>query len=157
MTLLIDFIDETETLSDEQTGLVQNILNFAAEKENIENESEVSVTFVTNERIQEINQEYRDKDQPTDVISFALEELGEDEVEIIGGNIPRVLGDIIISIDRAKEQAEEYNHSFSRELGFLALHGFLHLLGYDHIEEDDEKKMFQRQRDILDEYGLKRD
>ncbi|MGG1628810.1 rRNA maturation RNase YbeY [Rossellomorea sp. NRS-1567] len=157
MTLLIDFIDETETLSEEETSLVQNILNFAAKKEEVEDDSEVSVTFVTNERIQEINREYRQKDQPTDVISFALEELGEDEVEIIGGQIPRVLGDIIISIDRAKEQAEEYNHSFSRELGFLALHGFLHLLGYDHMEEMDEKKMFQRQKDILDEYGLKRD
>ncbi|MGM0842003.1 MAG: rRNA maturation RNase YbeY [Bacillota bacterium] len=157
MTLLIDFIDETETLSEEETSLVQNILNFAANKEEVEDDSEVSVTFVTNERIQEINREYRQKDQPTDVISFALEELGEDEVEIVGGQIPRVLGDIIISIDRAKEQAEEYNHSFSRELGFLALHGFLHLLGYDHVEEMDEKKMFQRQKDILDEYGLKRD
>ncbi|MHA7137258.1 rRNA maturation RNase YbeY [Rossellomorea arthrocnemi] len=156
MTLLIDFIDETETLSEEETSLVQNILNFAAKKEEVEDDSEVSVTFVTNERIQEINREYRQKDQPTDVISFALEELGEDEVEIVGGQIPRVLGDIIISIDRAKEQAEEYNHSFSRELGFLALHGFLHLLGYDHMEEMDEKKMFQRQKDILDEYGLKR-
>ncbi|BCB04866.1 rRNA maturation RNase YbeY [Bacillus sp. KH172YL63] len=157
MTLLIDFIDETEKLSDEHMELVQNILNFAAEKENIEAESEVSVTFVTNERIQEINREYREKDQPTDVISFALEELGEDEVEIIGEGIPRVLGDIIISTDRAEEQAEEYNHSFTRELGFLALHGFLHLLGYDHMEEEDEKEMFQRQKDILDEYGLKRD
>ncbi|WP_044339612.1 MULTISPECIES: rRNA maturation RNase YbeY [Rossellomorea] len=157
MTLLIDFIDETEKLSDEETNLVQNILNFAAIKEEVEDDSEVSVTFVTNERIQEINREYRHKDQPTDVISFALEELGEDEVEIVGGQIPRVLGDIIISIDRAKEQAEEYNHSFSRELGFLALHGFLHLLGYDHMEEIDEKEMFQRQKDILDEYGLKRD
>ncbi|MGM0752215.1 MAG: rRNA maturation RNase YbeY [Bacillota bacterium] len=157
MTLLIDFIDETEKLSDEETNLVQNILNFAAIKEEVEDDSEVSVTFVTNERIQEINREYRHKDLPTDVISFALEELGEDEVEIVGGQIPRVLGDIIISIDRAKEQAEEYNHSFSRELGFLALHGFLHLLGYDHMEEIDEKEMFQRQKDILDEYGLKRD
>ncbi|KPL58606.1 rRNA maturation RNase YbeY [Rossellomorea vietnamensis] len=157
MTLLIDFIDETETVSEEQSQLVQNILNFAAEKEGIEDESEVSVTFVTNDRIQEINREYRAKDQPTDVISFALEELGEDEVEIIGAEIPRVLGDIIISIDRTKEQAEEYNHSISRELGFLALHGFLHLLGYDHMEEEEEKKMFKRQKDILDEYGLKRD
>ena len=157
MTLLIDFIDETETLSEEETSLVQNILNFAAKKEEVEDDSEVSVTYVTNERIQEVNREYRQKDQPTDVISFALEELGEDEVEIVGGQIPRVLGDIIISIDRAKEQAEEYNHSFSRELGFLALHGFLHLLGYDHMEEMDEKKMFQKQKDILDEYGLKRD
>jgi probable rRNA maturation factor len=157
MTLLIDFIDETEKLSEEETSLVQNILNFAAKEEEVEDNSEVSVTFVTNERIQEINREYRHKDQPTDVISFALEELGEDEVEIVGGQIPRVLGDIIISIERAKEQAEEYNHSFSRELGFLALHGFLHLLGYDHMEEMDEKKMFQRQKDILDEYGLKRE
>ncbi|PFA64444.1 rRNA maturation RNase YbeY [Bacillus sp. AFS015802] len=157
MTLLIDFIDETETLTEEHTQLVQNILNFAAEKEGIEGDSEVSVTVVTNDRIQEINREYRDKDQPTDVISFALEELGEDEVEIIGGEIPRVLGDIIISIDRTKEQAEEYNHSVSRELGFLALHGFLHLLGYDHMEEEEEKRMFKRQKDILDEYGLKRD
>ncbi|MBN8191001.1 rRNA maturation RNase YbeY [Bacillus sp. NTK074B] len=157
MTLLIDFIDETETISEEQTSLVRNILNFAAGKEEVEDESEVSVTFVTNERIQEINREYRGKDQPTDVISFALEELGEDEVEIIGSEIPRVLGDIIISIDRTKEQAEEYNHSVSRELGFLALHGFLHLLGYDHMEEEEEKEMFQKQKDILDEYGLKRD
>ncbi|KAA0560541.1 rRNA maturation RNase YbeY [Rossellomorea aquimaris] len=157
MTLLIDFIDETEKLSAEETNLVKNILNFAAQKEEVEDDSEVSVTFVTNGRIQEINREYRHKDQPTDVISFALEELGEDEVEIVGGQIPRVLGDIIISIDRAKEQAEEYNHSFSRELGFLALHGFLHLLGYDHMEETEEKKMFQRQKDILNEYGLKRD
>ncbi|MCA1063442.1 rRNA maturation RNase YbeY [Rossellomorea sp. AcN35-11] len=157
MTLLIDFIDETEKVTEEETNLVQTILNFAAQKEEVEDDSEVSVTFVTNERIREINREYRHKDQPTDVISFALEELGEDEVEIIGAQLPRILGDIIISIDRAKEQAEEYNHSFSRELGFLALHGFLHLLGYDHMEEEDEKKMFQRQKDILDEYGLKRE
>ena len=157
MSLLIDFIDETESLNISETKLVKNILHFAAEKEEIEENSEVSVTFVTNERIQEINRDYRNKDQPTDVISFALEELGEDEVEIVGGEIPRVLGDIIISVDRAKEQAEDYNHSFSRELGFLALHGFLHLLGYDHIEQEEEREMFQRQKDILDQYGLKRD
>jgi probable rRNA maturation factor len=157
MTLSIDFIDETEQLSERDTDLIQGILNFAASKEEVEENSEVSVTFVSNERIREINREYRHKDQPTDVISFALEELGEDEIEIVGGDIPRVLGDIIISVERAKEQAEEYNHSFSRELGFLSLHGFLHLLGYDHIEEEDEKKMFQRQKDILDEYGLSRE
>jgi probable rRNA maturation factor len=157
MTLSIDFIDETEQLSERDTELIQGILNFAASKEEVEGNSEVSVTFVSNERIREINREYRHKDQPTDVISFALEELGEDEIEIVGGDMPRVLGDIIISVERAKEQAEEYNHSFSRELGFLSLHGFLHLLGYDHIEEEDEKKMFQRQKDILDEYGLTRE
>jgi probable rRNA maturation factor len=157
MTLSIDFIDETEQLSEKDTELIQGILNFAASKEEVEENSEVSVTFVSNERIREINREYRHKDQPTDVISFALEELGEDEIEIVGEDIPRLLGDIIISVERAKEQAEEYNHSFSRELGFLSLHGFLHLLGYDHVEEEDEKKMFQRQKDILDEYGLARE
>lgn len=157
MTLSIDFIDETEQLSEGETELIQGILNFAASKEGVEESSEVSVTFVTNERIREINREYRHKDQPTDVISFALEEMGEDEIEIVGADMPRVLGDIIISVERAKEQAEEYNHSVSRELGFLALHGFLHLLGYDHLEQQDEKVMFQRQKDILDEYGLKRE
>jgi probable rRNA maturation factor len=156
MTLIIDFTDETDALENDSKKLVQNILNFAAKKENVEGNSEVSVTVVTDKRIQEINREYRDKDMPTDVISFALEELGEEEVKIVGGDMPRVLGDIIISIDRTKQQAEEYGHSFSRELGFLALHGFLHLLGYDHMEAEDEKKMFGRQKDILDEYGLKR-
>jgi probable rRNA maturation factor len=157
MTLSIDFIDETDRLTKEQIEQIQGILNVAANKEGVEDGSEVSVTFVSNERIREINRDYRHKDQPTDVISFALEELGENEVEIVGTDMPRILGDIIISVERAKEQAEEYNHSFSRELGFLALHGFLHLLGYDHIEEEDEKEMFQRQKDILEEYGLTRD
>jgi probable rRNA maturation factor len=157
MTLSIDFIDETDRLTKEQIEQIQGILNVAANKEGLEDGSEVSVTFVSNERIREINRDYRHKDQPTDVISFALEELGENEVEIVGTDMPRILGDIIISVERAKEQAEEYNHSFSRELGFLALHGFLHLLGYDHIEEEDEKEMFQKQKDILEEYGLTRD
>ncbi|MGQ0422304.1 rRNA maturation RNase YbeY, partial [Bacillus sp. HC-Mk] len=96
----------------------------AAQMKNIEDGAEVSVTFVDNERIREINRDYRDKDQPTDVISFAMEEMGEGEMEIVGAEMPRMLGDLIISIPRAKEQAEEYGHSFDRELGFLALHGF---------------------------------
>jgi probable rRNA maturation factor len=111
---------------------------------------------VTNERIHEINREYRDKDAPTDVISFAMEELGEGEIELIGAELPRVLGDIIISIPKAEEQAEEYGHSFIRELGFLSVHGFLHLLGYDHMEKEEEEKMFARQKEILDAYGLTR-
>jgi probable rRNA maturation factor len=156
MTLLIDCIDETEKLSEEQMLEIERIINFAAKKQNVEQQSEVSVTFVSNERIQEINREYRDKDKPTDVISFAMEELGEGEVELVGTDMPRVLGDIIISIPKAVEQAEEYGHSFLRELGFLAVHGFLHLLGYDHMTEEEEKVMFTLQKEILDEYGLKR-
>jgi probable rRNA maturation factor len=156
MTLNVDFIDETKKLTKEQINEIEKLLYFAARKKEIEDGSEVSVTFVNNERIWEINREYRDKDAPTDVISFAMEELGEGEIEMIGADMPRVLGDIIISIDKASEQAKEYGHSFLRELGFLTVHGFLHLLGYDHMTEDEEKEMFTLQKEILDEYGLSR-
>ncbi len=157
MILTIDFLDETQEVQDEHMKLVEKLLQHAAKAEEIEEGSEVSVTFVTNEAIREINREYRDKDQPTDVISFALEEMGEGEVQIIGEGMPRVLGDIIISTDRTREQAAEYGHSFERELGFLAVHGFLHLLGYDHMTEADEKEMFGKQDAILASFGLARD
>ncbi|EHY92248.1 metalloprotease TW489 [Mycobacteroides abscessus subsp. abscessus] len=133
---------------------IDKLLTFAKEQENIEEEAELSVTFVDKDEIQEINKMYRDKDKVTDVISFALE---EDEPEITGIEMPRVLGDIIICTDVAQEQADSYGHSFERELGFLALHGFLHLLGYDHMNEQDEKQMFGRQDQILNAYGLTRD
>jgi probable rRNA maturation factor len=156
MSLEIDFSDEINELTQEEIDEIEKLLNYTAEKENVQDGSELSVTFVSNERIQEINREYREKDRPTDVISFALEEMGEGELEIVGGDIPRVLGDIIISIPKAREQAVDYNHSFMRELGFLAVHGLLHLLGYDHMNEQDEKRMFDRQKEILDGYGLGR-
>lgn len=156
MSLTIDILDETEQVTPEQQELVTKLLEFAAIQEKVTEGSEVSVTFVNNERIHEINKEYRQKDAPTDVISFAMEEMGEGEIEIIGEDVPAVLGDIIISIDRTKEQAEEYGHSYERELGFLAIHGFLHLLGYDHMNEEDEKVMFSRQRELLEQYGLTR-
>lgn len=156
MRLIIDFSDETNEVTAEQIEEIEKIVNFAAEKEDIEQGTEVSITFVSNERIREINREYRDKDVPTDVISFAMEELGEGEIELVGAVMPRILGDIIISTARAKEQAEEFGHSYLRELGFLAVHGFLHLLGYDHMTEEDEKVMFSLQKEILDQYGLTR-
>jgi probable rRNA maturation factor len=156
MKLEIDFLDEINELEQHELEEVEKLLNYAAEAENVQAGSELSVTFVSNERIQEINRDYRDKDQPTDVISFALEEMGEGELKVVGADIPRVLGDIIISIPRTREQAKEYNHSFMRELGFLSVHGFLHLLGYDHMNEQDEKIMFDRQKEILDGYGLGR-
>ncbi|MDP1437527.1 rRNA maturation RNase YbeY [Priestia megaterium] len=156
MSLVIDFIDETNEVSEEQQKELEKLLEAAAIYENLQEDAEVSVTFVDNGRIQEINHQYRHKNQPTDVISFALEEMGEDEMQIIGDELPRVLGDIVISIPKAHEQAEEYNHSFMRELGFLTVHGFLHLLGYDHETSEDEKEMFTRQKDILEQYGLSR-
>lgn len=150
----IDFSDHTELVKNEWLTQIDELLTFAKKQENIEEEAELSVMFVDKEEIQEINKMYRDKDKVTDVISFALE---EDEPEITGLDMPRVLGDIIICTDVAKEQADNYGHSFERELGFLALHGFLHLLGYDHMNEQDEKEMFGRQEQILNAYGLTRD
>ncbi|WP_077621470.1 rRNA maturation RNase YbeY [Sediminibacillus massiliensis] len=153
----IDFHDETNSVPTDSIDMIQRLLSFAAEQEDITPESEVSVNFVDNREIQVINRNYRQQDKPTDVISFALQEEGEGEMKIIGEDIPAVLGDIVISVDKAKEQAEEYQHSFERELGFLALHGFLHLLGYDHMKKEEEEKMFQRQKEILDGFGLKRE
>ncbi|MCR1833872.1 rRNA maturation RNase YbeY [Oceanobacillus caeni] len=154
----IDFQDNTQDMDKEIVDLLERLLQFAAKKENINDEAEISINFVTNNEIQEINRDYRGKDTPTDVISFAMQESVEGELEIIDEDmdIPETLGDIIISIEKAKEQAEEYNHSYERELGFLAVHGLLHLLGYDHMNEQDEKKMFARQEEILGEFGLER-
>ena len=109
-----------------------------------------SVIIVDNEKIHEINKQYRGIDRPTDVISFALEEDEDYEIK------ERLLGDIYISIDKVYEQAKEYGHSVKRELFFLVTHGFLHLLGYDHIEKKDEEVMFSLQEKILNEYGVNR-
>lgn len=156
VALLIDTIDETGQLTEENLKMVEKLLMHAAEIEEIREDAEVSLMIVSNPKIQEINKEYRGKDQVTDVISFALEENLEGEMLIQDTQLPRVLGDIIISFDRTKEQAHEYGHSFKRELGFLAVHGFLHLLGYDHMNREDEKRMFTKQNDILAGFGLER-
>ncbi|WP_086427667.1 rRNA maturation RNase YbeY [Staphylococcus cornubiensis] len=150
----IDFSDHTEQVKDEWYTQIRKLLEFAKTEEGIEEDAELSVTFVDKVEIQEINRDYRQKDKVTDVISFSFEE-EEDIFE--GMDVPRVLGDIIICTDVAVEQAQQYAHSFERELGFLALHGFLHLLGYDHMTDEDEKVMFGRQKDILNRFGLTRD
>lgn len=152
----IEFHDETNSVDEDLVDLIQRVLTFASKEEDITSEAEMSVSFVDNKEIQIINRNYRQKDEPTDVISFAMQDEGEGEMKIIGAEMPVLLGDIIISIDRAKEQAKEYNHSLERELSFLALHGFLHLLGYDHQNEEEEQKMFKRQEDILNAFGLQR-
>lgn len=156
MELSISYLDETNVVQTDDLDLIEQLLNVAAENESLSGEIEVSITFVDNEQIQAINKQYRNIDKPTDVISFALEERSEGEVEIVGVTMPRILGDIVISIPKAKQQANDYNHSFHRELGFLALHGFLHLLGYDHETEEEELMMFQRQKEILEKHGLTR-
>lgn len=116
-------------------------------------EAEVSVTLTDDANIHVLNREYRGVDRPTDVLSFALME--SEEPEIIGG-ASEVLGDLVISLERVQVQAEEYGHSALRELSFLTVHGMLHLLGYDHMEEDERLEMETEQRHVMEELGIER-
>ena len=136
-------IDELKVLND--------YIKFVVKKLKLE-KCEFNIIIVDNKKIHEINKEYRDVDRETDVISFAM----EDEMDVKYDNF-RLLGDIYISIDKAKSQAIEYGHSLLREICFLATHGILHLLGYDHMEPDDEKEMFSLQNELLNEYNIKID
>lgn len=157
MTLNVDLFDETNTLAKEELELIRKILQFAAARERLSGQVELSVSFVNNERIRELNETYRGKNEVTDVLSFALNEGDDLELNASPPKTPQLLGDIIISVPVARRQAEEYGHSFRREIGFLAVHGFLHLLGYDHHTAEEEEKMFARQKAILTDYGLPRD
>ncbi|MFJ9497740.1 rRNA maturation RNase YbeY [Brevibacillus centrosporus] len=151
--------EDIEPIDEHLQSLIVKSLEAAAVHEDVS--GEVVVTIVSNERIHELNRDYRDVDRPTDVLSFAMNEPGEGEMEIFLDesdleDFPNMLGDIIISLPKAKEQAEDYGHSLERELGFLAVHGFLHLLGYDHGSEEEEKEMFSRQDVVLEQIGLTR-
>lgn len=125
-------------------SLAKKILKCTCKKLNIKTKHIVSYIFVDLTKIQEINQQYRNIDKPTDVISFAYID-GE-----INHQLPKELGDVFICFDKVISQAEEYGHSVLRECAFLMVHGILHLLGYDHLEKEDEKIMFQLQDEILD-------
>ena len=144
------FVQVNEEIKELET--VKKVLYSAIEKENLENVS-FNVIVVDNEYIHELNKNYRNIDRETDVITFAL----EDETTIIIPDEERILGDIYISIDKAREQAKEYGHSLLRELSFLAVHGFYHLLGYDHMTPEEEKVMFQKQEEVLENYGIRRE
>lgn len=130
---------------------LQDVVKYSLEHENVDN-GVVNIIIVDNEKIRTINLEYRNIDRETDVISFALE---DDDTFI---KLPiRILGDIYISIDKARTQAIEYGHSLKRELAFLTVHGILHLLGYDHMIKSDEEVMFQKQEQILNDLDIRRD
>ena len=134
-----------------ELDIVKDLLEFAIKKEKLDN-VEFNLIIVDNDYIHKLNKEYRNIDRETDVITFAL----EDEKDLVLPEEVRVLGDIYISIDKARSQAKEYGHSFKREICFLAIHGFYHLLGYDHMNEEDEKIMFAKQEEVLKEYGVSR-
>ena len=117
--------------------------------------SEVSITLTNDEYIHKLNLEYRGLDRPTDVLSFAF--VDSQEPEVAGGMETEILGDIIISVERAYAQAQEYGHSLERELSFLTVHGMLHLLGYDHMEEEDRVEMEEEQRFVMEKLGVSRE
>lgn len=123
--------------------LMRKTLSFLSIKDNYI----VDVTIIDNQEIHKINKEYRGVDRPTDVISFAF--FDDENESLVKGDAPKSLGQILISYQKAEEQAKEYGHSLYREMSFLFVHGLLHLLGYDHMNEKDEKEMFKLQDDIL--------
>lgn len=142
------FNETNETIN--ELNEIEKVIDFALKYQNIEN-AVFNVIIVDENKIRDINKIYRNKDSVTDVISFAL----EDDSTFIKTDL-RILGDIYICLKRAKDQSIEYGHSFLRELAFLTVHGLLHLLGYDHMNSDDEKIMFELQERILNDYGIKR-
>lgn len=144
------FNNKNEEIKELET--VEKVLYSAMEKEKLVDTS-FNLIIVDNEYIHELNKNYRGIDRETDVITFAL----EDEDTIIIGDNERILGDIYISIDRARSQAIDYGHSFLRELSFLAVHGFYHLLGYDHQTKEEEEVMFKKQEEVLESYGIRRE
>jgi probable rRNA maturation factor len=184
LTLVWSNEQSAAEIGDGLIGKLEQLLSIAGEAEGVE-DGEVALTFVDNEAIRELNRDYRGLDQPTDVLSFAMMEITEDELELVGGTemldeqdestdseesdesgepvevepgqeYADLLGDIVISVPKAMAQSEEYGHSLERELGFLFVHGFLHLIGYDHQDEAAEREMFELQERILLKAGLTR-
>lgn len=156
MTVLIDNRDENYVLTKDIELLIDKVALKCLVYEEFDTECEISVSLVTPEEIRSINKQFRGIDKETDVLSFPQLTFREAEEAEVNENDEIILGDIIISVDRAKEQAEEFGHSFEREIAFLTAHSMLHLLGYDHMEEDEEKIMFSKQKEILDILGIKR-
>lgn len=146
--------DYDETLQDYER-VFEDLAAHAIQKLHRDDRFSLEVNFVDEETIHEINRQYRKIDRPTDVISFAFLDEVENEIKI-QGDVMLMLGEIFISVDQAKQQAKEYQHSLHRELCFLFVHGLLHLLGYDHQDEEEEKEMFQIQEEILQEKGITR-
>ncbi len=165
MSLQLDWSNEQNIIDipDKWIAKLGELLQLAGAAEGME-DGEVTLTFVDDAGIHEMNRDYRGIDRPTDVLSFAMLDDGPDELDIIfevdsedeGDPLSGMLGDIIISVERAKAQSEEYGHSLEREIGFLFVHGFLHLLGYDHEDAEAEAVMTAKQESVLSAAGLTR-
>ncbi len=165
--MYIEMVDETGQVSVEMQEQIRDLLNVAAARIGKENK-EMAVTFVDNTRVHEVNLQYRGIDRPTDVVSleykpedtivFDEEDLENNpELAEMLEDFDAYIGELYISVDKTREQAADYGHSYEREMGFLAVHGFLHINGYDHYTPEEEAEMFGLQEEILTAYGLTRD
>lgn len=162
MELLIENVQSVHELTDEIIGAVRKVCEFTLKYEECNFDAQISITFTDDEDIHIINKEHRGIDAPTDVLSFPMLDfdedgnISEDACEYDGEKI--VLGDIVINMERAAKQAEEYGHSFFREVAFLTAHSMLHLLGYDHVDDEiGEKVMIHKQNEILNSLGITRE
>lgn len=156
MKIFVDYSNEQDKLSppEDFEALVEDCARTALEEEEIEDDAEVSVTFVDNARIRELNAEFREIDKETDVLSFPLSD--ENGFEVDPDTDAILLGDIVISLEKAAAQAEEYGHGLRREVAFLVTHSLFHLLGYDHLTPEEEKEMFAKQEKVLEKLGITR-
>jgi len=162
--MYVELVDETGKVSDDIIEQTKKVLAFAADYIKLPESKEMSVTFVDNKRSHELNLQFRDTDRPTDVISLEYkpdedEFYFDEEMEIPDELLEEMdpfIGELYISTEKAAEQAADYGHSIEREYGWLCVHGFLHINGYDHYTEEEEKEMFSLQEEILTAYGLTR-
>ena len=144
----------------EYEEIIQDVIKTCYKQEKIENSKLIiTITLTTPENIKEINKTYRDIDRATDVLSFPIFEKDEldKKIEKKDFEIEDMLGDIVISIEKVEEQAVEYGHSFERELSYMLVHGFYHLMGYDHIKEEDKKIMRKKEEEVLEKLGIQRE
>ena len=166
--IYVDNRQDKIEVTEEFTNKLENTIIFALKEEGVNVPCEVSLVFVDNEEIREINNENRGIDRATDVLSFPILEYPKDKVykevyeeekfdETFLDGEDLVIGDIVLSLEKALEQSEEYNHSFEREASYLVVHSVLHLLGYDHMEDEEKKRMRTREEEILNKLNIKRD
>ena len=158
MEIAINNLQRKVLLPQNYEEMVQECVRHVCSIEGVGEEYEVGITIMDDEGIRLLNRDYRGMDAPTDVLSFSVMEQQEEEPEILKGGDEQllILGDIVISAEAVERQAEEYGHSIRRELSFLVVHGMLHLLGYDHQDEDGENKMFEKQKAVLEQLNISR-
>lgn len=147
MEVYIDNRQDEITIDDELIELMEKVMKECLALEEKSFDTEISVSFVNNKEIQELNREYRNVDSSTDVLSFPM----TDDFSLI--HIP-ILGDIVISLEKALSQAEEYGHSFNREVAYLTAHSMFHLLGYDHMKEDEKQVMRKKEKQVMKSLGI---